>query len=155
MSLPCLISKPNVPEEVFGFTTCQRILFEVPNSKAPCESTELELFMIIPSEIVSKTNATGLTPSTPPDNVVVNAYGFVALGNNTVEPVGPVLAMNPFPLAPDTAEVIVNTLPPLNDPDIMLDNTVDDAIASHRSVKYVDTDVNEELKYNVCWKDEY
>jgi hypothetical protein len=56
VSLPLLITKLNVPDPVLEFVISNLTLSTYPESKAPEASNELELFMIIPLERVSKVN---------------------------------------------------------------------------------------------------
>ena len=71
VSFPCLINTLNVPDPVFVFVISNRILSFEPLTKDP-ETSDPELFIIIPCEIVSKVN--GDKPKVPlgvPEPVVI------------------------------------------------------------------------------------
>ena len=67
VSFPCLTNTLNVPDPVFTLVISNRILSLEPLTKDP-ETSDPELFIIIPCEIVSKTN--GDKPVVGPDEPV-------------------------------------------------------------------------------------
>ena len=67
VSSPCLINTLNVPDPVFTLVISNRILSLEPLSKIP-DVSDPELFIVIPCEIVSKTN--GDKPVVGPDEPV-------------------------------------------------------------------------------------
>ncbi len=67
VSFPCLINTLNVPDPVFVLVISNRILSFEPLTKDP-ETSDPELFIIIPWEIVSKVN--GDKPVVGPDDPV-------------------------------------------------------------------------------------
>jgi hypothetical protein len=62
MSFPLLITTLNVPDPVFELEISTLTLSTDPEAKAPEVSNELELLLIIPSEIVPKVKETALVP---------------------------------------------------------------------------------------------
>ena len=85
-SSPLLINNPNVPDDVFGEVICHLILSIEPEGKVPSKFGVLVLFIISPSDNVSKINALDAFESEIKDEVAGVKEPLTTLVTNNVFP---------------------------------------------------------------------